>query len=69
MHDDVIDNGTVRRGKKTLNKIWDNHSSILVGDYLLSRGFEMMVEDGNIVVLKLLSSTSSKLKGKVLQLQ
>ena len=70
MHDDVIDNGSVRRGKKTLNKIWDNHSSVLVGDYLLSRCFEMMVEDGNIEVLRLLSSTSSKIaQGEVLQLQ
>ena len=70
MHDDVIDNGSVRRGKETLNKIWDNHSSVLVGDYLLSRCFEMMVEDGNIEVLKLLSSTSSKIaQGEVLQLQ
>ena len=70
MHDDVIDNGSVRRGKKTLNKIWDNHSSVLVGDYLLSRCFEMMVEDGNLEVLKLLSSTSSKIaQGEVLQLQ
>ena len=70
MHDDVIDNGSVRRGKKTLNKIWDNHSSVLVGDYLLSRCFEMMVEDGNIEILKLLSSTSSKIaQGEILQLQ
>ena len=70
MHDDVIDNGSVRRGKKTLNRIWDNHSSVLVGDYLLSRCFEMMVEDGSIEVLKLLSSTSSKIaQGEVLQLQ
>jgi octaprenyl-diphosphate synthase len=70
MHDDVIDNGSIRRGKKTLNKIWDNHSSVLVGDYLLSRCFEMMVEDGNLEVLKLLSSTSSKIaQGEVLQLQ
>ena len=70
MHDDVIDNGSIRRGKKTLNKIWDNHSSILVGDYLLSRCFEMMVEDGNLEVLKLLSSTSSKIaQGEILQLQ
>jgi octaprenyl-diphosphate synthase len=70
MHDDVIDNGTIRRGKKTLNEIWDNHSSVLVGDYLLSRCFEMMVEDGNLEVLKLLSSTSSKIaQGEVLQLQ
>ena len=70
MHDDVIDEGVVRRGKETLNKIWNNHSSVLVGDYLLSRCFEMMVEDGNIEVLKLLSSTSSKIaQGEVLQLQ
>lgn len=70
MHDDVIDNGAIRRGKKTLNKIWNNHSSVLVGDYLLSRCFEMMVEDGNLEVLKLLSSTSSKIaQGEVLQLQ
>ena len=70
MHDDVIDEGSLRRGKKTLNKIWDNQSSVLVGDYLLSRCFEMMVEDGNMEVLKLLSSTSSKIaQGEVLQLQ
>jgi len=70
MHDDVIDNGSLRRGKKTLNKIWDNHSSVLVGDYLLSRCFEMIVEDGNLEVLKLLSSTSSKIaQGELLQLQ
>ena len=69
-HDDVIDEGTVRRGKETLNKVWDNHSSVLIGDYLLSRCFEMMVEDGNLEVLKLLSSTSSKIaQGEVLQLQ
>ncbi len=70
MHDDVIDNGDLRRGKKTLNKIWGNQSSILVGDYLLSRCFEMMVEDGNLEVLKLLSSTSAEIsQGEVLQLQ
>ena len=70
MHDDVIDDGTLRRGKKTLNKVWDNQSAVLVGDYLLSRCFEMMVEDGNLEVLKLLSSTSSKIaQGEVLQLQ
>ena len=70
MHDDVIDNGSVRRGKKTLNKIWNNHSSILAGDYLLSRCFEMMVEDGNMEILKLLSSTSSQIaQGEILQLQ
>ena len=70
MHDDVIDNSDLRRGKKTLNKIWGNQSSILVGDYLLSRCFEMMVEDGDKEVLKLLSSTSAEIsQGEVLQLQ
>ena len=70
MHDDVIDNSKIRRGKKTLNTIWGNQSSILVGDYLLSRCFEMMVEDGNLEVLRLLSSTSSEIaQGEVLQLQ
>ena len=70
MHDDVLDNGEIRRGKKTINSIWGNHASILVGDYLLSRCFEMMVEDGNLEVLKLLSMTSAKIaQGEVLQLQ
>ena len=70
MHDDVIDISDIRRGKKTLNSIWGNQSSILVGDYLLSRCFEMMVEDGNLEILKLLSSTSSEIaQGEVLQLQ
>ena len=70
MHDDVIDKGEIRRGKKTLNSIWGNQSSILVGDYLLSRCFEMMVEDGNLEILKLLSTTSAEIsQGEVLQLQ
>ena len=70
MHDDVIDIGNIRRGEKTLNSIWGNHSSVLVGDYLLSKCFEMIVEDGNLEILKLLSSTSSKIaQGEVLQLQ
>jgi len=70
LHDDVIDESEIRRGNKTANTIWGNQSSILVGDYLLSRCFEMMVEDGDLEVLKLLSSTSSKIaQGEVLQLQ
>ena len=70
MHDDVIDSADIRRGKKTLNTIWGNQSSILVGDYLLSRCFEMMVEDGSLEVLRLLSSTSSEIaQGEILQLQ
>ena len=70
LHDDVIDNSDLRRGIKTSNMIWGNQSSILVGDYLLSRCFEMMIEDGNQEVLKLLSSTSSKIvQGEVFQLE
>ena len=70
LHDDVIDESELRRGVKTTNSIWGNQSSILVGDYLLSRCFEIMVEDGDLEVLKLLSSTSAKIaQGEVLQLQ
>ena len=70
LHDDVIDESKIRRGTETTNSIWGNQSSILVGDYLLSRCFEMMVEDGDLEVLKLLSSTSAKIaQGEVLQLQ
>jgi octaprenyl-diphosphate synthase len=70
LHDDVIDESSMRRGVKTTNSIWGNQSSILVGDYLLSRCFEIMVEDGDLEVLKLLSSTSAKIaQGEVLQLQ
>jgi len=70
LHDDVIDSSDLRRGKKTTNVIWGNQSSILAGDYLLSRCFEMMVEDGNLEILRLLSSTSAKIaQGEILQLQ
>ena len=70
LHDDVIDESALRRGVKTTNSIWGNESSILVGDYLLSRCFEIMVEDGDLEILKLLSSTSAKIaQGEVLQLQ
>ena len=70
LHDDVIDNSKLRRGIKTSNSIWGNQSSVLVGDYLFSRCFEMMVEDGSQEILKLLSSTSSRIaQGEVLQLE
>ena len=70
LHDDVIDNSKLRRGIKTANSVWGNQSSILVGDYLFSRCFEMMVEDGSQEILKLLSSTSSRIaQGEVLQLE
>ena len=51
LHDDVIDESDLRRGIKTTNSIWGNQSSILVGDYLLSRCFEMMVEDGDLTMI------------------
>ena len=70
LHDDVIDESSLRRGLKTTNSIWGNQSSILVGDYLLSRCFEIMVDDGDLEILKLLSSTSAKIaQGEVLQLE
>ena len=70
LHDDVIDNSDLRRGIQSSNAIWGNQSSILVGDYLFSRCFEIMVEDGSHEILKLLSSTSSKIaQGEVLQLE
>jgi octaprenyl-diphosphate synthase len=70
LHDDVIDNSTVRRGKKTTNVIWGNQPSILVGDYFLSRCFEIMVDVGSLEVLKLLSNVSAEIaQGEVLQLQ
>jgi octaprenyl-diphosphate synthase len=70
LHDDVIDNSESRRGFKTTNAIWGNKSSILAGDYLLSRCFEMMVDDGSQEVLKILSSVSSEIaQGEIMQLQ
>jgi octaprenyl-diphosphate synthase len=70
LHDDVIDHSEKRRGHQTNNAIWGNKSSILAGDYLLSRCFEMMVEDGSLEALKLLSSVSSEIaQGEILQLQ
>jgi octaprenyl-diphosphate synthase len=70
LHDDVIDKSDFRRGNRTNNNIWGNKNSILTGDYLLSRCFEIMVEDGSLEVLKLLSSVSSEIaQGEILQLQ
>jgi len=70
LHDDVIDNSDLRRGVKTTNSLWGNQSSILVGDYLFSRCFEILVDDGSQEILKLLSSTSSTIaQGEVLQLE
>ncbi|MFP5329922.1 MAG: polyprenyl synthetase family protein [Alphaproteobacteria bacterium] len=69
LHDDVVDGSGMRRGKQTANLIWGNPASVLVGDFLFSRAFELMVEDGSLKVLKILSSASSVIaEGEVEQL-
>ncbi len=69
LHDDVVDESIRRRGKKTANVLWDNKSSVLVGDYLFSRSFELMVETGSLEVLKILASAAAEIaEGEVLQL-
>ena len=68
-HDDVIDESEKRRGLKTANNIWGNKSSVLVGDFLLSKSFELMTEVENIKILKILSKTSSIIiEGEILQM-
>jgi octaprenyl-diphosphate synthase len=69
LHDDVVDGSALRRGRRTANVIWGNSASVLVGDFLFSRAFELMVEDGSLKVLKILSSASSVIaEGEVEQL-
>jgi len=69
LHDDVVDGSGLRRGKRTANIIWGNPASVLVGDFLFSRSFELMVEDGSIKVLRILSRASSVIaEGEVDQL-
>lgn len=70
LHDDVVDMSEIRRGKKTANALWDNKASILVGDYLFSLSFQLMVKSKNLAILELLAKTSSVIAdGEVLQLQ
>jgi len=59
LHDDVVDMSGLRRGRRTANIIWGNAASVLVGDFLFSRAFELMVEDGSLRVLKILSGASA----------
>ena len=69
LHDDVVDGSDLRRGKRTANLIWGNPASVLVGDFLFSRSFELMVEDGSLKVLKILSNASAVIaEGEVNQL-
>ncbi|MGH6658266.1 MAG: polyprenyl synthetase family protein [Sphingomicrobium sp.] len=69
LHDDVVDGSGMRRGKRTANLIWGNPASVLVGDFLFSRAFELMVEDGSLKVLKILSAAAAVIaEGEVDQL-
>ncbi len=69
LHDDVVDESSRRRGRPTANLLWDNKSSVLVGDYLFSRSFQLMVETGSLRVLDILANASATIaEGEVLQL-
>ena len=69
LHDDVVDESDLRRGQDTANAVWGNKASVLVGDFLFSRSFELMVADGSLEVLRILSHASSVIaEGEVLQL-
>ncbi len=69
LHDDVVDESALRRGNASANEVFGNKSSVLVGDFLFSRAFELMVEDGSLDVLRILSKASSVIaEGEVLQL-
>ena len=69
LHDDVIDDSDQRRGRPTANKLWDNKSSVLVGDFLFARAFQLMVETGSIEILDSLSNASAEIsESEVLQM-
>lgn len=69
LHDDVVDESELRRGQATAKAVWGNQASVLVGDFLFSRSFQLMVADGSLKVLKLLSDTAATLaEGEVHQL-
>lgn len=69
LHDDVVDESDLRRGKQSANAVWGNAASVLVGDYLYSKTFEMMVRTGNMRVMEILSKTTTAIaEGEVLQL-
>jgi octaprenyl-diphosphate synthase len=69
LHDDVVDNSDMRRGKETANNLWGNEASVLVGDFLYTRSFEMMVEMDSMRLMQILSHTTNVIaEGEVLQL-
>jgi octaprenyl-diphosphate synthase len=70
LHDDVVDESDLRRGIATANLVWSNQASVLVGDYLFSRAFQIMVEDGSLEVLRILADASAIIaEGEVMQLE
>lgn len=69
LHDDVVDGSDMRRGKATANEVWGNEASVLVGDFLYSRSFEMMVELGSMRVMEVMAKTTNRIaEGEVMQL-
>jgi octaprenyl-diphosphate synthase len=69
LHDDVVDASAMRRGQSTANMVWGNEASVLTGDFLYSRAFEMMVEVGSMRVMEILAKTTNTIaEGEVLQL-
>jgi octaprenyl-diphosphate synthase len=69
LHDDVVDESNLRRGQESANAVWGNAASVLVGDYLYSSAFEMMVQTNNMQVMEILSKTTTAIaEGEVLQL-
>ena len=69
LHDDVVDESAMRRGKQSANRLWGNASSVLVGDFLFARSFNLMVETGDIQVLDILARAASVIaEGEVMQL-
>lgn len=69
LHDDVVDESSLRRGRETANAIWGNQASVLVGDFLYSRSFQMMVDIGNMRIMEILADTTNVIaEGEVLQL-
>src|SRR6185437_14329245 len=70
LHDDVVDASTLRRGKVAANLVWGNKATVLVGDFLFSRAFEMMVATGSLRVLEILAGASAIIaEGEVMQLK
>lgn len=69
LHDDVIDHAETRRGRTSANRVWGNAASVLVGDFLYSKSFRLMTDDGNLAIIKLISTTTNTMsEGEIVQL-